>query len=387
MPSLTDYLTWRGDVTLAERPFNDVDNVILATLSYVDFTGVVPEKNASQSTVSVREACESLLAVTGDDVSPCIRSLAKVDAPFLRALAASSRFGEARLGGYVDVRDVDRMTQFSAVQVGLANGTTYVSFRGTDQTLLGWREDFMLSFEVTGAQRAAAAYLDEVAREGGRYMVGGHSKGGNLAVYAAIACSDETRSRIERVYCDDGPFMAPEVIPMGGYDVLGDRLRRIVPEYSVVGMLFDRPEAPRTIVRSSASGIPAHDPLTWQVGPSALVETNTLVPECVVADRAIASWLDGVGLDDRKAFTNAIFDALAAGGATTLDEIASGGIAGIQKVATAMAASDDRSREVFLKLLRAAVSSTATAAREGAASAVAGVFPPAPAPSPRMMRE
>ena len=369
MPNITDYLTWRGDVTLAERPFNDADNVILAALSYVDFTGIVPEEGSGKA-VRLSDACLRLLEKAGGQLSPYVRSLARIDAPFVSALGSSRRFGSAMLRDYVDIRDENRDMQFAAMCVDLPDGVTYVSFRGTDQTLVGWREDFMLSFQVTQAQEAAASYLSRMVGRGGRFMVGGHSKGGNLAVFAAIACPDALRGRIERVYSDDGPGMATEILPRGGHDVLGERYRKIVPQYSVVGMLFDRAGSPRDVVASDAQGVAQHDPLTWQTKPDGLVFVPDLLPECKMVDRAFATWLDGVDLEGRKVFTNEFFDALGAGGATTLDELAASGVSGLRQVTNAMSGFDDRTKEVFSRLMKSLIESTVEAARDSASKTV-----------------
>jgi hypothetical protein len=346
MADLRDYLKLRGDLTFEERPFNDCDNIVLATLSYVDLTGIVP-KAGSGTTVRLSDAVGALLDSTGDDVSGKIRSLAAIDADFLRLLASSVRFGGAELGEYVDVADEDRLMQFAAIHVGLSDGTTYVSFRGTDQTLLGWREDFMTSFQVTGAQSAAARYLAETMRPGMRYRVGGHSKGGNLAAYAAVMCPESQRDQLVRVYSDDGPGMATEVLPQGAHDV--------------VGMLFERPGTPKTIVRSSAEGALQHDPLTWQTLAAGVDAADDLLPDCKTVNQTFSTWLASVDLEDRATFTQDLFDSLAAGGATTLDEVLSGGISGLQQVLSAMASTSERSRDVAAKLLQAAAGSVADA--------------------------
>ncbi|HJF46189.1 Mbeg1-like protein, partial [Thermophilibacter provencensis] len=180
MADVRDYMELRGDITLAKRPFNDVDNLVLATLSYLDFTGVVggPDEPGTRLT----DACGELLARSGGDLASRVRSLATIDERFVVAAGGSSRFGDALLRDYVDVRDDERVIQFSAVTADLDNGETYVAFRGTDTTLVGWRENFVLSFAVTQAQRAAADYLarelERAAARGCRVHVGGHSKGG-----------------------------------------------------------------------------------------------------------------------------------------------------------------------------------------------------------------
>lgn len=372
MATVHDYLRWRGDLSFAERSFNDVDNLILATLAYLDFSGIVPSEHEARS-VSLRKACSALLNKAHGDVSPYVRSLAKVDTEFVELLCASRRFGDARLGAYADLVDDARSLQFSAIEVTMPQVGTYVSFRGTDSTLVGWRENLMLSFTVTEAQREAARYLERtlmrLGQKPGAVLVGGHSKGGNLAEYAAVACPEHLRGRIAYVYSNDGPGFAPEVVPFSTREVLGDALRHIVPSYSVVGMIFARDTDQRIIVASSAQGIEQHDPTTWQVTADGMEEVDALQPECEVINRAIATWADGLALEDRERVTNDVFDALGAGGATTFHDI-SASPEQLQQVLSALGACDRRTREVAMALVQCTVDSSVGAVRQAALRAV-----------------
>ena len=212
---------------------------------------------------------------------------------------------------YVDEVDEERALQFAAVQIDMP-AETYVSFRGTDSTLVGWREDFMLSFTVTESQREAAGYLERaIARateQGKMVRVGGHSKGGNLAEYAAALCPEELRERIVRVYSNDGPGMAPEVMSIDSRKVLGGKLRRIVPSYSIIGMLFARETDEQIVVRSTGSSINQHDPTTWQVMRSGVDEALGLQKECVVLNKAIAEWAAGFTLIERARAIDEVFE-------------------------------------------------------------------------------
>lgn len=364
MADLRDYLELRGDITLAERPFNDADSLALSTLAYLDLTGIAGGPGGAG--VRVADACAELLARSGGDVASRVRSLASVDGRFVRALGGSARLGGAVLRDYVDVRDGERVMQFSAVTADLGDGTSYVAFRGTDTTLVGWREDFALSFSVTGSQRAAADYLArELGRaraEGRRVRAGGHSKGGNLAAFAAASCPVALAGSLERVYSNDGPGMDRSVMPVSCYDVVGERYVRIVPAYSVVGRLFSD-DAPCLVVRSSAARSLQHDPLTWQVGPGGLVEADGPDPECLVVGRALASWLMGLAPDDRRKLTDELFDALAAGGATTFEDVLSGPAAA-QRVLAALRDVDPRTYEMMWRLVGELASGAAEATRE-----------------------
>lgn len=366
MSNIHDYLLWRGDLSLSERPFNDVDNIILSALLYIDFTGTIPSEETGRR-ISLRNACLHQIAWGGGDVTPFVHAPAKVDTRFVRLLAESKRFGPAQLCAYEDVVDPVNSLQFAALQIDLPNGETYVSYRGSDSTLVSWREDFMLSFTVTQAQRMAAAYLgrvlDRTQEEGRTIRVGGHSKGGNLAEYAAICCTDEQLKRIVRVYSNDGPRMAPEVVPHSNHAALGSRFKHIVPTYSVIGMLFAPPDDPYVVVKSTGTGIGQHELTTWQVLNTGIDEAVELQPDCVVLNNVIARWADGIPLDERERVTNEVFDALEAGGATRFEEIASS-TSGLQQVLSALSSTDERTQELALALVDGAVGTSMSSARK-----------------------
>ena len=367
MADVRDYLELRGDITLAERPFNDVDNLALATLAYLDLTGVVGAPG--EKGVRLTDACGELLALSGGDLATRVRSLATIDERFVVALGGSARLGDAVLRDYVDVRDDERVMQFSAMTADLDNGESYVAFRGTDTTLVGWRENFVLSFAVTQAQRAAADYLahelERAASSGRRVRVGGHSKGGNLAAYAAACAPVALAGSIERVYSNDGPGMDRSVMPVSCHDVMGERYTRIIPAYSVVGRFFSD-DAPATIVRSSAERSLQHDPLTWQVGPAGFLEADGPDPECLVVTGAFSSWLARLDPEDRRLLTDELFDALAAGGAERFEDVLVSPAAA-QKVLSALGSVDVRTRDMMFSLVGELVGASATAARDAVA--------------------
>ena len=373
MSNISDYLGWRGDITFAERPFNDVDNIILSTFCYLDLRGIAPGPRESPQdelqTIALSKACQQLLKEAKGNMSKYVRSLCQIDSRFVDLLSSARRFAPVQIHSYADVVDNKRALQFSAMQLDLPNNETYVAFRGTDNTLVGWREDFMLSFTVTEAQREAARYLSDavaLARERGRKLhVGGHSKGGNLAEYAATCCTDEERAQLHCIYSNDGPCMAPEVTPVDSREVLGSRLKRIVPTYSVVGMLFAQPDDPRVIVRSSELGPAQHDSMSWQVMRAGVKEAIDLEPDCKVIGVSINKWSKSIPLSERKRMTNELFDALGAGGANTIDEIASS-TDGLREVYRALKSSDERTRKLVNDLLNVAVQNSVDAARKTA---------------------
>lgn len=375
MANIVDYLAWRGDLSLRERPFNDVDNLILSTFAYLDLTGIVDGPGGGSLTLS--DACERALELAGGDISKLVRSLAKLDPTLLHKLALSRRFGSMRLHDYVDAFDAERALQFAAVQVDVDDDHTYVAFRGTDSTLVGWREDFMLTFTTTEAQRRAAAYLEGAAgraRERGRKLyVGGHSKGGNLALYGALACPIQHLPMISRVWSNDGPGIAPEVMDTSPARLLGERYVRLVPSYDLVGILLEREDDPRTVVASSSTGMRAHDPFTWQVTPFGMLEVPEREAESLAVQSAINAWLAGVPLDQRATVVDQLFDALGAGGARTLDEVIST-YKGANAVLAAIDGMDESTKELVGKLIGGIVASTVGAATSTFHDAAASAF-------------
>lgn len=329
MANLQDYVRWRGDLTLAERPFNLVDNLVLTALSNIDLDGVVPGPEDGSS-VSVAEA--AALHDQRDSGAHDPRRLVLVPPSLLADMAASRRFRDARLSRYVDVTDHEQGVQFAALTIALDDGTSYVAYRGTDMTIVGWKEDFVMSFETMPAQLLAAEYLQQMLSSTvGDVLVGGHSKGGNLAVYAAAQAGERDRGRVAVVYNNDGPGLGPEAAEAACLDRIADRIVRIGPQFGIVGMLFND-EPPEWIVASSARGLMQHDIMTWQVEGAGLCTEQSLAPVAVEINQAVADYLDDAGLAERREVTEAVFGSLSAGGAVLLQDLSSGSSGGVELV-------------------------------------------------------
>lgn len=355
--TLTDYIEWRGDLGYDQVPFNDVDNLVCACVSYLDFRGIVGN---DASGMPLSDACRTLREKAHGNIEPYVKSLARFGSDFVDALIGTRRFGEATLSCYERVYDEDDAVQFSAISVGLPNGMTYVSFRGTDTTLAGWQEDMSLSFRITKAQELAGDYLSRMmeADPASAFMVGGHSKGGVLAEYAAACCDGRFGDRIARVYSNDGPGMDPRIDEIGMRAVLGDRLRLVVPEYSVVGMLYaDDADPRRSFVKSTTVGVGQHDPMTWSVTPTGFEEAEGVLPECRAVNEGIARWAEGLTFDDRERIVREVFAALGAGGAKTIIEVTSTP-SGMQKVMKALDGCDARTKRAAYELADSIMSSS-----------------------------
>ena len=191
MLDLFDYLAWRGDIPLSQVPFGPVDGLILSTLSYVRFQTLVPDSPGLS--VPLGQAAEAFLSLPEREAEDRVRC--KQDPRLLKALLSAPRFASLPLTFYQDRLDPEREMQFSALTVLLDTGEALLVFRGTDNTLVGWKEDFNLSFlEVVPAQSAALDYTARLAAaRPGPLLLAGHSKGGNLAVFSAALSAPELR--------------------------------------------------------------------------------------------------------------------------------------------------------------------------------------------------
>jgi len=321
MANIFDYLEWRGDLSFESSGFNEVDNLILSVLAYVEYDGLVTgEAGAGLTTLS--DAAGYFR--THEFKSPAFR-----DNPFfnqipelLQKAGASVRFGGAGLSGYVNQVDHENPNQFSAVVFTIATGLHYVAFRGTDDTLAGWKEDFEMSFmDEVPAQKQAADYLASAAAglEGKLYL-GGHSKGGNLAVYAAVHSPAEVMERIAGIYNNDGPGFQADVIQSDGYQAVLGRISTFVPKSSVVGMLLEHGEEYK-VVGSTGIGIMQHNAVNWEVKGPSFVYEHELTRNSRNLDKALRSWLGNLSSEKKTYFVDALFEIIQASGAQTVSEL------------------------------------------------------------------
>ena len=314
MTNLFDYLTWRGDLPLERVPLCPVDALILSELSYVHFGPLIP----AGGTVPIGRAAADYLAAPAQARGRC---RCEEDLRLLEALKASPRFSGLGLGRYEDRFIPEEETQFGAMTALLPDGSAFLAFRGTDATLVGWKEDFNMSFRDTvPAQLAAADYVRRFADTfPGPLRLGGHSKGGNLSIFAAASCPGAVRDRILEVYSFDGPGFTQYLLSKPGYQELLTRIFTFVPQSSVVGMLLDRKE-PYTVVRSGRVGILQHDPYAWEVLGGGFVEVEEVTPGSRMADRALTAWLAGLTAEQREQVVDTVYGLLSSGDASLLEE-------------------------------------------------------------------
>lgn len=318
MANILDYIAWRGDLALEQSPFNDVDGLILSWLAYIPFGGIVSRRFTEA--ISLKEAAQQFLA------SEKRRSgvLHKYDLALLHAAAQSRRFGSMQLCGYLSRTDRGAQTQFAALTVGLGGGSRFLTFRGTDDTLVGWKENFNMAFmSPVPAQQAARRYLERAAEVlGGALLLGGHSKGGNLAAWAASFCREDIQQRIVRIYNNDGPGFPEEVVARPGYQAMRGRIATFVPQTSVVGMLLEHEEE-YTVIHSRQPVFMQHDLFSWEVMADHFICLDTVTRSSRFVDKTLKKWVADMLPQQREQVIDALYGAVQETQATTFSQLAS----------------------------------------------------------------
>ena len=350
MDSLTDYILWMQDFTFAETGFLDVDALILSNLAYYDFSMLFDEANGP---VYVRDA-QKILDAGKPNVEIAIHDKKYTD--LLQAAVGSKRFGNLRMTDYIDIKRSDPPVQYAVETFHDESGLSFIAFRGTDDSLAGWYEDFIASFCKTEAQEMARDYVSRVVADGPdrRWMMGGHSKGGNLAVYAGCTMDAALFDRIECIYDLDGPGLSKDVMGEIPTDHVLEKTICIQPEFSVVGKLFDMHFPNTKIIRSFAHGPLQHAPITWGVDHGKIAAADTFHPLSLWVNEYIANWIERSDVEERKIFLGEIYDAISSGGATTITELVGEGFDGFKRIQSRLKNSSEVTKKVMFEFTRQA---------------------------------
>ncbi len=350
MGTVLDYLKEYGDYTLEEKPFSEVDSLILSQFSYLKFDGMAPGPKDGRAAVSLEELMEH----EKYDSMYADERYRKDNTALFLGMYRSRRFRDTRIYNYVNQIDLDNEMQFSAVTILLPNGICYVAFRGTDETIVGWKEDLNLAFSgpVPG-QRMSVEYLECAAGtiEGDFYM-GGHSKGGNLAVYAAMNCAKEVRDRILMIYDHDGPGFRPEVRKQGDYEGIAGRIRKTVPRSSLVGMLLYS-DGEYEVVESKTIGLAQHNPYTWLVRDDTFQIVNEIHSGRKFMDEALNQWILSLSQEEMHIFVDTFYQVVLASETDNLIDFTANWAKSLHKIGTALKEIDPQTGKAIIQIMRA----------------------------------
>lgn len=357
MGTVLDYLKSSGNFDFSKDPFNDVDALILSMLSYLPLKDIVPGVNNKEK-ITLEEAARSYFSEhpsqkddpenIGLTLSPAMdQELIQI----LKMTSKSARYAKIRLSHFVEKTDFPVEQQFAAITYALpyANRKKVIAFRGTDRTLIGWKENFELAYmKEVPAQESAATYLDrEIGIFSGKVTVCGHSRGGNLAVYAASRLKGIKQSRLLRIINFDGPGFNFSRLPPSSFNKCEQKVLNYVPEESIVGVLLET-VGERNVITSSARHLFQHNPVTWGIEQSEFL-SGELSETTKLFEETVEKWLSQLSLERRRVFVDALFDVLGASEGKTDDLKES--LQDISKVIKNVSDLDEETRNMLAEVL------------------------------------
>ncbi len=324
MANVFDYLRWRGDLSFEQSPICEIDALIFSELSYIFFDGIIPG-DIDEGRVTLSEAAEVFFERNADrEVIKLGEIVPDEIIDLFRMTATSKRFAEVELGHFIDIVDNETVEQFSALSFFISDELAFIAYRGTDDSITGWREDFRMAFLTpVPAQKRAEEYLLETASDfGGRLILGGHSKGGNLALWAGLNAPDEICDRIEKIYNFDGPGFLDDIWESAGYERIAGRISTVIPTGSVVGLLLKYDKNYRVTRSSAKKYLYQHDALTWNVLGCEFECDEDVAPDVKKTHERVGRWIYSMEPEKREAFVEGFFDILSSTNAKTLTALA-----------------------------------------------------------------
>ena len=324
--NMLDYLEWRGDLPFERDPFNEVDALILSLISYYEFEQfyqvatdvrgytLAEYVNLHEDNVQIFGEIDKNIDIENDIVP-------RKTAPFVLCKAVKTeRFANIRIVDFRNIFDEERVIQFAAVTFELSDGIRVVAYRGTDSSIIGWKEDCMLSYlrEIPG-QAEAVRYFNE-ADSGKKYYIVGHSKGGNEALYTYVKMKEERVGDVLAVYNFDGPGFLDKIQDTPRYLEGKEKIHTFVPSSSIVGMLLEHVKD-YIAVKSQGYGIKQHNPLFWEVCRANLVTEVDNVWVRDVAEHTFSEFLKEMTNEERKFVTENVFSIVSSCGAKSFAEL------------------------------------------------------------------
>ena len=347
MANIIDYVKWRGDLTLEESEFNEIDSLILNRFSYFPLDNLIKENEKA----TIKELSKKFQK---SDKSK-LRILWEDDEELFIEIGKSKRFGEMEALKYVNKIEPKTEEQFSATTIILPDGTIYISYRGTDNTIIGWKEDLNMSFKShIESQKDAKRYIENIAREfpTKKIRTGGHSKGGNLAVYAAVFADPKIQERIINIYNNDGPGFSEEITKTKEYKNIINKATTYIPQDSVFGMLLNHEEK-YTVVKSTAKGLMEHDVYSWQLIGKKFVVVKEITNGSKVINRTLKNWINGLDLKTREQVIDIVFEIINSTEVETMSELRDSLVKNAKTIISSYKQRDTKDKEMILTIITA----------------------------------
>ena len=351
MKNMLDYIKEFGHVSFEERAFSEIDALVLTELEYLPLEKVVPSDENGENFVTVKEIAEYMQEHKQElfDENPMMITEERHEVS--QVIADAPRFQSLKFFGVVSEWDKDTTKQFAAVTVEVEPSVRLVVFRGTDETLIGWKEDFLMTYSpLVAAQTDAKEYLAKQASLwDGDLMISGHSKGGNLAIYAAATQVEDVQLRIVDIFCFDSPGLYRSVLETKGYQNIVPLAMRYIPQDSLVGLMLES-EVPYVIVKSNATGAMQHSAMTWEIEDGQFIKMEKLTKNSQLNDQTFKKWTESVSDEELELFWNVFFELLFNAGIDTVNDLYGQFMHYVQEFLKAAGEMDEEKRELLTRI-------------------------------------
>ena len=351
MKNMLDYIKEFGHVSFEERAFSEIDALVLTELEYLPLEKVVPSDENGENFVTVKEIAEYMKEHKKQlfDENPMMMTPERHEVS--QIIADAPRFQSMKFFGVVSEWDKDTTKQFAAITVEVEPGVRLVIFRGTDDTLIGWKEDFLMTYSpLVAAQTDAKEYLAKQASLwDGDLMVSGHSKGGNLALYAAATQEEDVQLRIVDIFCFDSPGLYRSVLETKGYQNIVPLAMRYIPQDALVGLMLES-EVPYVIVKSDAVGAMQHSAMTWGIEDGQFIKVDKLTKNSLLNDQTFKKWTESVSDEELELFWNVFFELLFTVGIETVNDVYGQFMHYVQEFLKAAGEMDEEKRELLTRI-------------------------------------
>ena len=351
MKNMLDYIKEFGHVSFEERAFSEIDALVLTELEYLPLEKVVPSDENGEDFVTVKEIAEYMQEHKQElfDENPMMITQERHEVS--QVIADAPRFQSLKFFGVVSEWDKDTTKQFAAITVEVEPSVRLVVFRGTDETLIGWKEDFLMTYSpLVAAQTDAKEYLAKQASLwDGDLMISGHSKGGNLAIYAAATQVEDVQLRIVDIFCFDSPGLYRSVLETKGYQNIVPLAMRYIPQDSLVGLMLES-EVPYVIVKSNATGAMQHSAMTWEIEDGQFIKMEKLTKNSQLNDQTFKKWTESVSDEELELFWNVFFELLFSVGIDTVNDLYGEFMHYVQEFLKAAGNMDEEKRELLTRI-------------------------------------
>ena len=316
MANIFDYLTYVQYDSFYDIPLNELDVLALTELTYLPFDNLLDESDNRLLDVATRVPRESTMLTNKERLQ------------LLDQLSQHKRFKNSKLSNFVNDIDVELQKQFAAMTYRLNLDTYLIVFRGTDDSIIGWKEDFHMTYmKEIPAQKHALEYLEDFFKQYPKQevIIAGHSKGGNLAVYAASQIQPDLQEKISAVYTYDAPGLQAHLTETSGYQEVIPKIHRYVPQGSVIGMMLEVPDTPIVVRSLALGGIAQHNTFSWQTEGTHFVQLEEISRESLQIKDALKEWMDSVPDEELELYFNLFFGTILESGINSINDLSSTG--------------------------------------------------------------